>query len=230
MADVTHKAVAAHESEMGLGRVEAFSDGVFSVAATLLVLNIQVPHLPNAQASDVIAELLKQWPAYLAYFITFMSMGAVWIGHHRTFKMYRSADTTLQLLNVFFLMFITLMPFSTAFFAEYIQQDTTIRLAVILYNVHWMIVGLLNAVMWRYARRANLLKADIDPAHLREVSDSFGLRGMQGTSIAIVVGLVAAIFIPQLTVAMSLLISFLYMRPLLRIFSPIPRTAETSAK
>lgn len=224
MAERTHKAIEAHDTQMGLERVEAFSDGVFGVAATLLVLNVQVPHLANAQASDVINELLKQWPAYLAYFITFMSMGAVWIGHHRTFKMYRSADTTLQLLNVFFLMFITLMPFSTAFFAEYIQQDTTIRLAVILYNVHWMIIGLLNAVMWRYARRANLLKVDIDPGYLREVSASFGLRGIQGTSIAIIIGLIAAIFVPQLTVAMSLLISFLYMRPLLRIFAPIPRT------
>ena len=211
------------DTQMGTGRVEAFSDGVFGVAVTLLVLNIQVPHLVNAQASDVIAELVKQWPAYLSYFITFMSMGAVWIGHHRTFKLYRTADSTLQLLNIFFLMFVTLMPFTTAFFAEYIRQDGTIRLAVILYNVHWMIIGLLNVVMWGYARRANLLKLDIDPAHLRQVSASFGLRGAQGTAIAIVIGLVVAIFAPQVTVAMSLLITFLYMRPLLRIFSPVPR-------
>ncbi len=224
MADMTQHKVEPDDTRMGIERVEAFSDGVFGVAVTLLVLNIQIPHLANAQASDVINELLKQWPVYLSYFITFMSMGAVWIGHHRTFKMYRTADSTLQLLNIFFLMFVTLVPFSTAFFAEYIQQDTTIRLAVILYNVHWMILGLLNVVIWRYARRANLLKSDIDPARLREISASFGLKGVQGTAIAIVIGLIVAIFAPQVTVAMSLLITFLYMRPLLRVFSPVPRS------
>jgi len=224
MRDSGNQTPDTPDTQMGVERIEAFSDGVFAVAATLLVLNIQVPHLAPAQVTDVMDALVKQWPAYLSYFVTFMSMGAVWISHHRTFKLYRAADSTLQLLNIVFLMFVTLMPFTTAFFAEYIQQDTTIRLAVVLYGVHWLILGLLNAALWHYAQRAKLLKPIIDPAHLREVAASFGPRGAQGTALAIVIGLVLAIFAPQLSVVLSFLITLLYMRPLLRVIWYSPRS------
>src|SRR5579859_168967 len=96
------------DTQMSVGRVEAFSDGVFGVAVTLLVLNIQVPHLQNAHVADLVNGLLNQWPSYVSYFITFMSMGTLWVHHHRAFKMLRTVDYTLQLVNVLFLMFVTL--------------------------------------------------------------------------------------------------------------------------
>jgi uncharacterized membrane protein len=216
MTKTGHQGSSPDSTEMNISRVEALSDGVFAVAATLLVLNIQVPHLSPTHAAEVINGLLSQWPSYLSYFITFMSLGTVWIGHHRVFKFVRSVDPTLQLLNIIFLMFITLMPFTTAFFAEYIQQSETIRLASIIYNSHWVILGLFMIGLWRYARRANLLKPNIEPARVKEISSTFGTRGVVSASLIIVL----ALFAPELSVLASLLITLIYMQPLLHIFRP----------
>src|SRR5579871_5352972 len=101
---------------MSLGRLEAFSDGIFAVAVTLLVLNLNIGALPpNVPGPMVLQLLLSQlvalWPAYLGYFTTFMTVGMVWIGHHQMLRLFERIDETIQILNLLFLLFITLTPF-----------------------------------------------------------------------------------------------------------------------
>lgn len=91
-------------------RLEAFSDGVFAISITLLILEIKAP--PSGSALG--PELLSLWPSYLAYAISFVVIGAIWINHHAMFDHIVRADEKLLLLNTFHLMFIAFLPFPTA--------------------------------------------------------------------------------------------------------------------
>src|SRR6266516_2431729 len=82
------------------GRLEAFSDGVFGIAITLLVLEIKVPHSPDLHDKATLLEALaKQWPAYVAYVISFLTVLIMWMNHHKVFRHIRRGDGTLLLLN-----------------------------------------------------------------------------------------------------------------------------------
>src|SRR5579864_8408932 len=110
-----------NSSIMSTGRLEAFSDGVFAVAITLLILNIQVP---SVGASTRLAQaLIASWPSYLSYVLSFVTVGITWINHHQMFKYITRTDHTLLFLNLLILMCITFIPFPTALLAQYIQTD-----------------------------------------------------------------------------------------------------------
>ena len=96
-------------------RVEAFSDGIFAIAITLLVLNIRVP-TPDltGHGSTLLPALLHLWPAYLGYLISFFTIGIMWVNHHSMFVLIRRTDRYFLLLSVFFLMWIAFLPFPTA--------------------------------------------------------------------------------------------------------------------
>src|SRR3954471_2154145 len=101
-------------------RVEAFSDGIFAIAITLLVLNVRVP-LPDltGHGSTLLPALLHLWPAYLGYLISFFTIGIMWVNHHSMFALIRRTDRYFLLLSVFFLLWIAVLPFPTAVLAEY---------------------------------------------------------------------------------------------------------------
>src|SRR5437667_9414974 len=86
--------------EKQTGRIEAFSDGVLAIVITLLALDL---HVPQDRSVSLVAQLLKQWPVYLAFFISFMFILAMWINHHRLFMAIRRSDNNLLLLNALFL-------------------------------------------------------------------------------------------------------------------------------
>ena len=98
---------------METNRLEAFSDGVFAIAITLLILEIKVPPAANLGNG-----LLQLWPSYLAYAISFVVIGAIWINHHAMFDWIDRVDQKLLLLNTLHLMFIAFLPFPTAVLAE----------------------------------------------------------------------------------------------------------------
>ncbi len=103
--------------ESGTGRLEAFSDGVFAIAITLLVLDLKVPDLNGASPAALGAALLKQWPNYLTLFISFATILIMWVYHHRLFQTARKADTLLLFSNGFLLLLVTVVPFPTALVA-----------------------------------------------------------------------------------------------------------------
>src|SRR5689334_19897465 len=94
-------------------RIEAFSDGVAAIAITLLVIELKVPHL-DAEHPNLLEELSKQWPSYVAYFVSFWSIGLAWSIHHNMFKLIKRFNHTLLMVNTLFLMFVALVPHPTA--------------------------------------------------------------------------------------------------------------------
>jgi TMEM175 potassium channel family protein len=103
-------------------RLEAFSDGVFAVAITLLALNLTVAG-PTGQG-DLVAQLNEKWPAFLAYLISFFMIGIVWVNHHALVKAISKVDRTLLFLNLLLLLFVVLIPFATGTVADYLPGNT----------------------------------------------------------------------------------------------------------
>jgi uncharacterized membrane protein len=117
MSEAKHQPAAEKETS----RLEAFSDGVFAIAITLLILEVKVPHFENAPTSQALADaLLKQWPAYLALATSFFTVLIMWVHHHLVFKMVGRADTNLLFVNGLLLLFVSIVPFPTAVVAEYL--------------------------------------------------------------------------------------------------------------
>ena len=135
--------------EMETNRLEAFSDGVFAIAITLLVIDIEAP----PPGSDLGAELLELWPSYLAYAVSFTVIGAIWINHHTMFDHIVKVDHRLLLLNTFHLMFIAFIPFPTAVLSQALQDGTNASLATAFYGGILTVIGILVTVMWHYAAR-----------------------------------------------------------------------------
>ena len=215
---------------MSLGRLEAFSDGIFAVAVTLLVLNLNIGALPpNVPGPMVLQLLLSQlvalWPAYLGYFTTFMTVGMVWIGHHQMLRFFERIDETIQILNLLFLLFITLTPFTTNLLASNIWRTGTgaDQVAVLVYGLNWLLNGLAFSLMWWYARRNYFLKPGISDVVIRGLTRNF-MRNL----VVIVIGLVVAFFSPLISLLIYLGITLFHASPVLRIFAkpPPPPTAK----
>ena len=150
--------MAEIDAESTTTRLEAFSDGIFAVAITLLVLDLKVPGEPAAGAG-LGQSLLAQWPVYAAYGISFATVLVMWVNHHRLFRVISVNDHGLLLLNGALLMFITLVPFSTSLLAGHIRGKSA-RLASICYCAEFEMVAIAFNLLWRYARRGDRL---LDP-------------------------------------------------------------------
>lgn len=138
------------------GRIEAFSDGVLAIAITLLALELKVPRASEELGSSLIRELLKQWPMYLAFVISFFFILVIWINHHRLFTVIRRSDNNLLILNGLLLFGVTLLPFATELVAEYLQQPEQ-NTAAVIYNGIFLIVSLFFNGLWAYASYKNRL-------------------------------------------------------------------------
>ena len=113
--------MASSAEEKETGRIEAFSDGVFAIAITLLVLELKVPHLAgDAEPGALAAALLKQWPSYLAFVTSFFTILIMWANHHAIFNLVHKTDAEFLFANGFLLLLVTVVPFPTALLAEYL--------------------------------------------------------------------------------------------------------------
>lgn len=128
---------------MDTNRLEAFSDGVIAIAITLLVLEIKVP-----PSETLGIGLLHLWPSYLAYVISFIVIGAIWINHHAMFNWIERVDHKLLILNTFHLMFIAFLPFPTAVLAEAFQTSSAQDIATAFYACILTVIGVLVNAMW----------------------------------------------------------------------------------
>ncbi len=154
------------------GRLEAFSDGVFAVAITLLVLNI---HLPDALKDDnfLRSALFAQWPTFAAFVTSFATIGIMWINHHRLFTHIKRVDTPLMLLNLLLLMMIVFVPFPTALLAEYTVQPDQ-HLAAFLYCGTFIVLATCFNLLWRYASYKNrLLDKKADPEAVQAITRQY---------------------------------------------------------
>ncbi len=183
-------------------RLEAFSDGVFAVAITLLVLEIKVPHVADGAPAGLGAALLARWPSYVAYAVSFLTIGVIWANHHAVMDHVRRADRGLLMVTVFFLMAVTFLPFPTAVLAEYLpdgpSHDRTV--ATVFFGAAYVWMAVAFNVLWRYIRRAGLLH---DPAHpgVRSITASF----RYGPVAYIAMTLLAFASVPASVAALGLL-------------------------
>src|SRR2546427_1269714 len=152
--------------EKNTNRLEAFSDGVFAVAITLLVLNIKVSGLDsrgNLLDDQHLWNILPdQWPSLVAYVTSFATIGIMWLNHHRLFTHIKRTDTGLLLLNLLLLLFIVLVPVPTALLAEYVVRPNE-HAAAIIYSGTFFVMACCFNLLWRYASYHNrLLGKDAD--------------------------------------------------------------------
>jgi uncharacterized membrane protein len=163
---------ASEEPSRETGRIEAFSDGVFAIAITLLVLDIKVPH-DAPDGSRLMHALLIQWPTYLAFVTSFATVGIMWINHHRLFTLIRRVDHLLLILNGLLLLGVTFVPFPTALVAEYAQQKGG-QVAAMVYSGTFTIIAVFFNVLWRYASYENrLLLPAVRPSAVKAITRAY---------------------------------------------------------
>jgi uncharacterized membrane protein len=150
--------VLPHEPQTAeTARLEAFSDGVFAVAITLLALNLTVPKPAEIRPGHgLVAALLDQWPVYLAYGLSFLTILIMWINHHNLFQVIRRSDRWFLLLNGFLLMIVTAIPFATSLLASYLLRPDK-RVAEVVYSGISLLMAITYYSMWAYASRGGRL-------------------------------------------------------------------------
>ena len=168
---------------MSTNRLETFADGVFAIAATLLVLEIQLP------VGDVGHGLRELWPSYFAYGLSFLSIGIMWVNHHVVLTFIREADRAFLFINLFLLMSIAFVPFPTEVFAEHLQKGGA-REAALAYGLTFIVIAMFFQLFWQYAYR-RLLRPDADPREVSGINRSY-LPGVPLYVVATLVALVSA--------------------------------------
>lgn len=138
--------------ERGIARIEAFSDGVFAFAITLLVLGIHIPLPTDADASKGLkALLLGQWPSYVAFALTFANVGIVWANHRLAFSHLVRSDRALVSLNLLELMVVAFLPVPTAVLGEWATSDRDRLAAVLFYGGTFVLLGIFHNLLWWHA-------------------------------------------------------------------------------
>ena len=153
------------------GRLVAFSDAVFAITVTLLVLEIR----PPADYENLLRGLAELWPSYLAYALTFLFIGQVWANHHVMFDHIRVADRVILLLNTLLLMIVAFLPFATSVLAGALRSGHGLRIAIVFYGIAFDATALTFNAVWRYACRHRLLSETLDPAGARAIGRRFQL-------------------------------------------------------
>jgi TMEM175 potassium channel family protein len=130
---------------MTTNRLEAFSDGVFAVAITLLVLEIEVPGGENLWH-----ELKEQWPSFAAFAVSFWVIGIIWVNHHGVIDHLKRADRGVLYLNLLVLMTVVFIPFSTELFAVHLKSGADEKVAAIVYSSSFLAMGVSFGLLWTY--------------------------------------------------------------------------------
>ena len=182
-------------------RLEAFSDGVFAIAITLLVLEIAVPHVAG---SELLSELWLERQMVLSYFVAFMTIGAVWIEHSALVDGLQKIDGAFMRLNLVLLLFCALLPFPTKLMGEYAGDRPGERVAVVFFGIMLLMQTVMLYVLARHAEREGLFGDDVTD----EQSEESRLKYQLAPSLIFyAVALALGFFLPYLGLALYLLIA-----------------------
>jgi len=163
---------SAHEKagSKETGRIEAFSDGVFAIAITLLILELKVPHLEHVSGAALWKGLGEEWPSYFALLTSFGSVLIMWVHHHAIFRLAQRADAPLLFANGFLLLMVTVVPFPTAVVAEYLATDAA-RAAAGFYAGVFVVLALSFYVLLRVV----LQQCDLSVPMVRRLRNGYCL-------------------------------------------------------
>jgi uncharacterized membrane protein len=179
---------------MSTGRAEAFSDGVFAIAITLLVLSLRLP----GQGTLTTSQLLAAWPQYFAYVVSFLTIGIMWMNHHTILAHVERVDRPLLVLNLLLLMGIVAIPFPTVLVADNLTHPRAATVAVVTYGLVMIAISCGFAGLWIYvATHAPSLGAAVPPEALRKSIPGFtgGLAAYVGATLIALLSPLAALII-----------------------------------
>jgi uncharacterized membrane protein len=155
------------------GRVEAFSDGVFAVAVTLLILTIQVPPF-GSQSINIPEYVQSQWPFFLAYAVSFLSILVMWANHHGIFNLVVRTDRVLIILNGVLLMVITFFDYPTAIVAAALHEKAYQQFAAMFYTGTLVVLTIVYQLFWRYiATHPGLIDQHVDSSTIQRISREY---------------------------------------------------------
>ena len=186
-------------------RIEALADGIFAIAMTLMVFDIKLPVPTQTMPWSLRYELVRLWPRFLAYVISFIMLGVYWVGHHNQYHYIRRTDRGFLWINIFFLMGVSLLPFSTGLLGQYPAERT----ALVVYGLNLIMVGGFLYTHWWYATRSHrLVESQINPEVVSLAKHRIAM-GPAVSILAICVSLVGK----RLSLAIFALIPLLYLIP-----------------
>ncbi len=206
------------------GRLEAFGDGVFAIAATLLVLEIATPVLTGDES--LLRGLGHEWPSFLAYGISFFTIGTVWILHYGITRTLRGVDEVFLRLNLLLLFFVAFLPFPTKLVAEFFTEAGPERVAVVVYTLTFMAISAVLRVLWFYASEGHrLVREEITDEQI--ASRNLTLTPVLGVyAVAVAVGLLT----PQIAVAVLLLAAVYQAIPSRTIYRALRRRGAVEGR
>jgi uncharacterized membrane protein len=191
-APMAQSSISPAQSSVSPSRMEAFSDGVCSIAATLLVLEIAV-HPPGT----ALELLRREWPAYLGYAISFLTIGAAWLAHNAITDRLTRADSLLLRINLLLLLVIAFIPFPTKLVVEALHEPDYERVFVTLYGLTLLTIRLLIFALDEYARREHLYSQDEADEDLQTER-----RQLWPVVAAYVIAILAGLALPRLAVGL----------------------------
>src|SRR5438876_999978 len=174
-------------------RLEAFSDGVFAIAATLLVLELRVP----PDTTDLVGALLRLWPAYAAYLVSFLTIGIIWVNHHTLLEHCTRVDRRFLYLNLLLLIAVGIVPFPTSLVDQYILADHGATAALVVYGLGGILIAIAAVARAAFAPRVGLVTAIIAAAL---AGQAFIARARSVAVFAIAVGVVTGLAVVALDV------------------------------
>jgi uncharacterized membrane protein len=160
------------QAENQTQRIEAFSDGVFAIAITLLVLEIRPPALGlSGQHIRLASALARDWPSYVAYAFSFLMIGIYWANHHYLWRLYKRVDHWFLLLNLLFLMCISFLPYASEILSRYVMDSSTFPDAVRFYELGLVLPAIAWFLTWKYASHNNrLIDRNLRPEFVTKLS------------------------------------------------------------
>ena len=145
-------------------RLEAFSDGVFAVAITLLIFNLKVPDIGNGHLGSALS---RNWPSYAAFLVSFLSIGICWVNHHSIFDRVAMVDRELLYVNLALLLGIVLIPYSTSLAASWYREGSDSKWAVAIYCAIWVYTCVMYVTILRHLMGHEHLSANVNRANLK---------------------------------------------------------------
>jgi len=184
--------------DAGTARLEAFSDGIFAIAITLLILEVRPPETRDGR--DLWRGLGAQWPSYAGYALSFLIIGIMWSNHSHVFHLIKRADHMLGMINLLLMMTIAFLPYPTAVLARNVGDAATCGPATVFYSGSILITAIPWSWLWMYALRKDLVDAPQDERDRVTRSFQFGwLPWLITTVLALFVPKVAMVGIGALT-------------------------------
>jgi uncharacterized membrane protein len=206
--DRTEQPAPSGSLGMSVGRLEAFSDGVLAIVITLLILDITVP---AGATGHLGGQLMRMWPHYTAYLLSFLVVGTVWLNHHAVVRLLARTNHTVQALNLLLLLAVSVLPWPTAVLSDYLREGTPgdQRVTVALYGGSLSLMTLTFYAFWRYVlRHHELHRPDVNRKALVVRRRRYHV-GLAAYPLATALGLLSA----PLFIALDLALAVVYLLP-----------------